>query len=591
MELFTRAKKTLWIFAHNIGFDSRTLLFWQELDSGRFSRIIHKQPRANGKPLDPAASLRAGLLVTTDPPTVIECWARNGGRILLVDTMNYWPLPLKTIGEWVGLEKGKLPDPWDSDQTWYDYCRRDAEILFTAIMKYIAWVKENQLGVFSYTLPSQAMHGYRHTMASKCIVIHDEKDVQKLEGDSYYGGEVCINKIGRVETGPGTVQLSLSDTGRVPDSAETRRVHQLDSNSLFPAVMVAQMYPRRLVEWRLNGRGSRRLVDTLGPDCIAECLVDTGSDSVYSRRAGRSGRFSGVFVAILVGPELARAIQQGLVVACRRFARYELADLFSSWVDRWWQLRWAAKLAGDGFSSMMAKRIMNSLYGKFAQRAYSWEDMPGFACADRWSAWVDLDTQNKTICHMRSIAGTVQRAVPAGFHANAFVAISSFVTSYAREHMRTLREIAGERQWYYQGVDSLYVSDHGLANLRAASKVDAARLGALRLEGSADSAEFLGWGLYRFGEHWCRTSIGRGAIECVPGEFEQYNFERLSTALERPPTEGVRVAAVRRTIGASSPVGHVGLDGWVGPMPARWGDSPAETANSRGFYYENLCDK
>jgi hypothetical protein len=149
--------------------------------------------------------------------------------------------------------------------------------------------------------------------------------------------------------------------------------------------------------------------------------------------------------------------------------------------------------------------------------------------------------------------------------------------------MRQLREIAGERQVYYQGIDSLYVSDCGLERLQAAGEIDRASLGKLRLEGSADSAAFMGWGLYRFGNRWVRTSIGRGAIECVPGEFEQQNFQRLESALAEQPIDGVAVSLVKRTLAASSPVGVIGQDGWVKPLPARWGDNPAESTGEQAY--------
>lgn len=590
VERFARPRQVLWIFAHNVGFDSITLGFWQLLDCGRF---VRRWPRDRSKGSHTGvrqSEFQSGLLVTSDPPTIVECWAKNGGKIRIVDTLNYFSASLSTIGEWVGLPKLPMPDPWDCNSDWEAYCTRDVEILTQAILKYVAWVSENNLGMFALTLPSQAMHGYRHTKAAKSIVIHDNLDAQKLESEAYRGGEVWVGRIGRINTGPGTSQLALGE-GRTPcEYDQTRQIHHLDTNSLFPAAMRSGLYPRVLIEYHAPANASRSTVARLGIDCIAECLISSDNCSIFSRRAGRSGRFKGMFVAVLVGPELLDAISKGFVVAVRRYARYELADLFSDWSNRWWLARWDAKRAGREFDSLLCKKIMNSLYGKFAQKAFEWEDDPGVVPGERWGAWINLDLANREVVHYRAIAGTAQRKGCKGYHKDACVAIAAYVTSYAREHMRNLRHVAGDRNVYYQGIDSLYVSDAGLTNLQVAGAIDCERLGALRHEASATDAEFFGWGLYRFGDKFVRTSIGRGAIECTPGEFEQENFQRLSAYVSQQPADGIEIKRVLKTVQAASPVGIVDKDGWVSALPAVWGDNPAETTDPRDYYDGALRD-
>lgn len=590
VERLASKRQVLWVFAHNIGFDSISLGFWQLLDCGRFVRRWPRDHSKGSKTGARQSEFQSGLLVTSDPPTIVECWARNGGKIRLVDTLNYFSASLAEIGRWVGLEKLPIPDPWDPDSDWQRYCIRDTEILTEAVLKYVSWVSENQLGMFALTLPSQAMHGYRHTRAAKSIVIHDNLEAQKLESEAYRGGEVYVGRIGPIHTGPGTGQLALGDERPVNPNGYTRAVHHLDANSLFPAAMASGLYPRVLLEYHNPPVASKRIVQNVGRDCIAECLICSDTIPVFTRRAGRSGRFSGLFVATLVGPELAYALSQGIVVAVRRWARYELADLFSDWSNRWWLARWDAKCAGREFDSILCKKIMNSLYGKFAQKAYEWEDAPGVTPPDRWGAWINLDLANREITHYRAIAGTAQRKAHVGYHKDACVAIAAFVTSYAREHMRRLRDVAGNKEVYYQGIDSLYVSDNGLSNLQASGNVSDSELGKMRLVESTNMAEFFGWGLYKFGTRYVRTSIGRGAIECTPGEFEQTNFQRLSAYISQEPADGVEIKQVLKTVQAASPVGIIDKDGWVSPLPAVWGDNPAETTDPREYYDGTLRD-
>lgn len=591
VETLARSRGCLWIFAHNVGFDSCVLGFWRLLDCGRFVRVKKRDRRHGSKTGVRQSEYATGLLITTDPPTVVEAWTKAGGKIRMVDTLNYWPVSLAEIGTWIGLDKLPMPDPWESDTAWFDYCERDTDILVRSIQRYIEWVSEHKLGQFAVTLPSQAMHGYRHTMAAKSIVLHDEKEVQKLESEGYLGGEIWCGKIGHCGRGDYGAQRLLGNVSRRDTKDDSYQVHQLDCNSLFPAVMAGNLYPRRLVEWHLPTVARRSAVERIDGSCIAECLLDSHMAGIYTRRKGRSGRFTGLFVAVLCGPEILAAKECNAIVAVRRYARYEMGDLFTVWVNTWWQKRYMAKLAGNIFEDQLCKRLSNSLYGKWAQKRYEWEDLPGQTWPDRWACWTDLDLSTNAIQHYRSIAGTVQRANQKGYHSNAFVAISAFVTAYARVRMQRLREIAGQREVYYQGVDSLFVSDTGMERLRGAGEIDGGRLGLLRHETSAETAYFAGWGLYRFGNRWVRTAIGRGAVECSPGEFEQCNFERLGQALSHEPIDGVTTQRLHKKLMASNPVGIIGQDGWVQPLPAIWGDNKAESTDPRGFYYDDLRNK
>ena len=249
------------------------------------------------------------------------------------------------------------------------------------------------------------------------------------------------------------------------------------------------------------------------------CSTD-GLDFPYRANSGigyRAGRFE----STLAGPELYKlASHQGIEVMFD-FAGYEVAPIFRKFVEDFWALRQRYQKEGDALYDSFCKLLLNSLYGKFAQKSPEWEPSPDvFACTafEQWSN-INLVTNERQI--YRSIGYNVQKQVGRREKAGSFIAISSFVTSYAREYMRAVREKSGPGNTFYQGVDSLIVNKEGLDNLDRGNMLDDRAIGKLKIQCEADGCVIEGLNDYKIGEKTVRCGVKSSAIMLSDGSFLQ----------------------------------------------------------------------
>src|SRR5574338_253925 len=77
----------LYVFAHNLVFDLTITDFWR---------------------LSEKLGYDIEFAILEDPPTVISC-IYKGYKVVFVDTVNYWRLPLKVMGEALDLPKLEMP--------------------------------------------------------------------------------------------------------------------------------------------------------------------------------------------------------------------------------------------------------------------------------------------------------------------------------------------------------------------------------------------------------------------------------------------------------------------------------------------------
>ena len=555
-----------WVFGHGIGFDLRVLGWQQRIDSGEI--LLRKWRLASKKraTTPPAVTPETGLLVLDGVPTIVECWLQSGARIRIVDTRNWWQCKLAELGESVGLEKLAMPEPWEAEEAWLTYCERDCEIVETAAIGLLNWNREHDLGVFKPTAAGQAMQSYRHRFNSCKIVLHDVEPVKRLERAAYYAGRLEMFYCGRIERSDRGVKGLLFDKFDEQAPRPVGTVYKLDVNGLFPSVMHGNLYPKRLLSWRIEKPCLQSLSSSRLAQSVALCSLRNCSAQLPLRDQGKVSFCSGNFRTTLAGQELVNALQCSQQIEIEAIATYEMAEVFTSYVDFFQQLRYMAKLSGKLLESRLCKLMLNSLYCKFAQKSYEWESLPKAVPHERWANWNQIDYETRTIQEYRSIGDLVQVRQERGDHPNSFCAISAFVTAYARQRMDELRATAGPHNVYYQGVDSLFVSALGLERLQQAGEVDDCKLGKLRLEGESADTEFLAKGIYRFAGQWTLTSVRGNATKIADLEYHQDQFQSLAESVKAPPLDGVRVSTVRKKLATQPGDYDLTANGWVRPI-------------------------
>ncbi len=552
LECLTSDQYTTWVVAHKMSFDFGIVGGWDMIDRGRLVLDAPRAKRPITSELDADPRLQRGLCVIDDPPFILGLRDKIGGRMIFVDTLNWFRCSLKELGESIGLEKYEMPPETATAKHWSMYCERDCEIVEKAFLGLIDFVKTNDCGMFRYTAPSQAMSAFRHRSMKHKIVLHDNADVKALERRSYFGGEIRTFYAGRYE-GP---------------------LFQVDVNGLFPYVMREHEFPVCLIDWNKSGQSTITCPTSAPIYMIAD--VSLNAKSVPNRLRTKEGveQCLGEFDTTLAGPELLAADSRGDIVQYRDWAVYDVAPIFRDYVDTFMQLRLQYKHEGNRVYEMLCKLLLNSLYGKFGQQSYAWLERPDLEPLTEWGRWVQHDMVNRKYTVFRSIGPYVFEQQERGEHKQSFPAIASLVTSYAREYMRRLRAICGDGQVLYQAVDSLVVTPIAMDNLERLGLIHDSELGKLKIQHDCDIAEFRGPNNYSLGDKVVRSGVKQNATELEPGKWSQVCFENAASQVHRHPTnsiwswETIFTERRRKSFGVNSEAG------WL--QPVRLSKAPCE---------------
>lgn len=218
VESKVQKKTSLWVYAHNAAYDATVTECWTLLPQ------------------------RGWLLsnAVIDAPPFIVYWRRNKSTLRMLDTLNLWLVPLKVIGEVVGLLKLEAPKEWTNSRDDDRYCKRDVEIIMKACIEWWAWLKREGLGGNAATIASQAFTAFRYRFLTHAILIDNNPSALQLSRDAYHGGRVEVFKIGETH-GP---------------------LYFLDVRSEYPTVMRDEEYPTVL----------RGVYGGLDPTALAELL-------------------------------------------------------------------------------------------------------------------------------------------------------------------------------------------------------------------------------------------------------------------------------------------------------------------------------
>ena len=436
----TRAKTRLTLFAHNGAFDL---------------------PVLDAFTLLPDRGWKIKKAIVDAPPMDIS-WRQDKRTIRFIDTLNIWRMPLSALGKSVGLRKLKIPKPGDHPARHLAYCRRDVKVIMRACIKWFAFLIDNDLGGFRATLAAQAFGSYRHRFMPHKITCHAHIAALELERKSYVGGRTECFKLG----------------------AHEGEFYYIDVNSMYASVMRGNLFPNR--HGGYFHRVSKKDVESWRDKYAVVVDVELETD-VANYPLVNEGRLCfpiGKFNLALAGPEFWRAWDAGHVKRINSASIYDQEEIFTPFVDYFYNKRLAAKHAGDEVTSYSYKILLNSLYGKFGQRGRRYEKIgecnPNIVSIDD-----NINIDTKSYSTIRCFGGIVQEWVDEDESFNSFPLIASYVSSYARLILSDAINLAGRENCYYCDTDSLVVNRQGWESL--SHLVDQDRLGAWGLDRVLDT--------------------------------------------------------------------------------------------------------
>lgn len=550
----TGDRHTVWLVAHNLGFDITVAGLWPLITANRIKFCSPGWSRGEVIKRENEKGKDGALVVVGDPPTILGLELPGGGRVLAVDSLNWFKMSLAKLGESVGLAKLDMPE-WEApDDDWIAYCRRDVDILREGFMSLVNFVEDNDLGRFRYTSAAQAMGSYRHRFMTHEICLHDEADVKEHERRAYFGGQTECFYVGKVD----------------------KPVWQYDVNSLYPFVMKEFEFPTKLYRWDMGRAMCKRMPDIYVDRSICEVEVESDAHAYPVRFEDKPYYCCGRFTTTLAGPELKRAYESGHIRKWGRFACYKTEPIFSKFVDHFWELRKYFEDEGNQAFASLCKMMLNSLHGKFGQKSSPWQYCPEMVSQGDWERFVIVNATDKTQRIFQCIGSYVFEQVEPAEHSKNFPAVSAFVTAYGREHMRRLRAIAGKEEVYYQATDSIAVSAKGAANLEQNGNCDQDRMGYLSLECYGPDAQFSQVNNYRIGTKRVYGGRKASSIEQPNGSWVEHQFDGLKGVFSRGGPDTIRVTKITKKFSGRYAKGRVLPSGEVNPFMVTGPDSLKE---------------
>jgi len=515
----TMPKQRLWVIARNIVFDFTVCSGWEHLKRAGYKlKFFHN----NG----------CSVIVTV----------RKGNRsIVFLDSMNWFTESLTKTGERIGIPKMEIDFDTCTDEELSVYCKNDVLIEFENFKVFIAFLEDNMIGRLCYTKASTAMAAYLFRHYHTPIYIHNNTEAINLERESYKGGRCECFVLGDLSGQP---------------------FYVVDVNSLYPFVMQCHSYPTKYV--KLHHRLTiPDISDLLSSQAVVAKVLISTSDPVYAIKRGRTIFPVGTFETTLCTPELQYAVEHGHIIKVLDAVSYEQAPIFSSYVSTMYGLRQDFKIRQNKEYEQIVKYLMNSLYGKFGQKAEEWVkigDCPGEPDREE----MILYKNPRRAMRLRYLLGELFELKGHSEAYNSFPAIASHVTAYARLYLWELMQACGHGNYVYCDTDSLMVTDVGLDNLTP--YLSPTELGKLKLEKTVDHLIIRGLKDYSADEKIVIKGVRKSATQISDGVYRQEQWPSFKGIFKSTDANRYVVKHVTKHLTREYTKGDVGDNGVITPF-------------------------
>lgn len=398
---WSKSRPTLWVYAHNLGFD---------LTTTRLTTQLH----------------RRGWEVTDFAVSGPAPWfrLRKGSRHLtLTDSWSWLPAALETIGETIGLRKPDLPSEADAESVWLNRCKADTNILALAICSLMDWWDENELGRWSITGASCGWNAYRHIPTPRRVLVDPAEDGVKFDRLAVKGGRREAFRIGTFRNGP---------------------FAELDFVAAHPTIAAMRPLP--------CGRGRKfgslptntALLENDRRGVIARALVATETPRWPYRAHGSTWWPTGRFWTVLAGPELAEARRLGCLEQIGEGYVHTLGCSMMPWAKWILAVQSGTDATAPPIARLAAKSWGRSVIGKWAARTHRTIKL-GAAPVAEWGLERGWNHDAGTRGAMVDLDGQRWWTTADQEPDNAYPAVLAWVESEVRVRLGRMLEALGDR--------------------------------------------------------------------------------------------------------------------------------------------------
>jgi len=507
------------IFAHNWAFD---------------------YPTINGFDFFLAHGYELKVIVDGCPPVILK-YVNDNKIVTIIDSMNFFPVPLWKLGELVGVKKHENIKLGTYSIELEKYCIDDVNILRLSIINLLNFLRDNNLSRFNHTTSSIALNTFTRRFLNHQIYIEGDDKKTMLGRKSYFGGRTECFKIGTF----------------------TGKFYLIDVNSMYPGVMINNSYPVKTCGSSLYITVDE-LPQLMDKYCLTiDCILNT-DQPMYPKIINKRTCFPiGRFRAYLSTPEIINALSLGHIEKVNKVVMYEKETIFKDYVSYFYELRSSYKKAGNKIYADFAKLLMNGLYGKFGQSFKCWEESELDKTGTPHTRF-EYDFQTGKRIYIMEIGGKVFKSEFQQESRDSFPAIAAHVTAYARLLLYNTLLYIGRKNVYYCDTDSLLLNETGY--LRIKNNLDNSRLGLWALKASYDKIIIRGNKDYVFGTDHKIKGIKKNAEFVEENTFTQLQFGTLSGIIRSKRIDAARIKYITKKLTRIYKKGHVLPNGDVVPF-------------------------
>lgn len=437
--------------------------------------------------------------------TFLMSLTRNKQRLSFIDSMNWFSEKLEELAPLVGMRKDKENMFNPNKKIRLKYCANDVDILIKLFARYKKWLWDNFSLNIKLTRGSDAFNIFRHELGNTDIQRSGNQLISRKELASYLGGRTECFKYGDLS---GDIW------------------YKYDINSLYPYVMAVNKYPAKYHHSIIQPSVDkcRELVREYSCLAFVTGNVDTPCFPVM---VGEEMMFPvGHIEGYYCGKELEYLLNIGTDLQIGEIFMYENEHIFHQTISKLYQFKEKATLEGKDFDRKMVKLIMNSIYGKMAQRNENVQYICDIDDSDAYNVYEInskgmLEVTNKV---MNKQYYSVEKNVLGAY---SFPIIPACITSNARMYLWNFMEQVGLENIAYIDTDSIICNGAGSALLE--QYADDAKIGKWKFEGESTNLVVRGLKDYTFDNVDTIKSIPKDATKIAP---DTYIYEHINTLKE-----------------------------------------------------------
>lgn len=412
--------KSLWLYAHNAGFDLVTTRLPVEL--ARLGWELSSRHAITGsapwlvmhKGRQEVKTTRGTSKDGTSPPRVK--WQHT---LTIADSFSLLPVSIEQLSDASGIAKPPLPTQDAPVTEWLARCHADTEILAWSVLTLMDWWESNNLGKWSVSGAACAWNSYRHRLDVHDVLIDPDQRALDVEHAACYGGRRDAFRVGQLPAG---------------------RYAEIDFTAAYPTIAATQQLPRKRLG-RLHPKMAAAILNgRTAYGMLASVEVETDVPRWPLRARGRVFYPVGRFRTVLAGPDIQAAHDLGALRDVGDGYFYSMSGHMQDWA------RWVLDVqqSADGQvplpARIFAKAASRSACGKWAQRGWqttTWQGPPG----DDWSfaeTFIAGSDHTASIC---GLAGKYYLSIADQEGAHEFPAVLAYIEAHVRQRLNQILSV------------------------------------------------------------------------------------------------------------------------------------------------------